>query len=119
MRSSRLTAVVAVALALAGWSCRSDHPGAAGGTFVLPADYFPIMCWEPPRRAKEDLFSNPHSGLPSISECGFNTVGFVRPKHLATCERLGMKAIVCPEGGQIEWAKLSDQEIFNAVKKLI
>src|SRR4051812_41270272 len=99
-------------IALTCCACQCDHLRAGF------ADDFPIMCWEPPRKVG-DRFSHPHTGLSSLRDCGFTTIGFVRPKDLPECERLGLRAIVRPEAGQVEWQKLSDQQIEQTVRALI
>ena len=82
-----------------------------------PADnFFPIMPWE---LGKPDKLADPHQGIESLKECGFTTVGFVRPQHLPTCEKLGMRAIVCKEKWQTDWAKLSDEQIEQTVASLV
>src|SRR5262249_10651907 len=65
-------------------------------TFELPADFYPILPWDLPHWSAE-AFSDPHHGLASLKECGFNTAAFVRPQHLAEAEKLGLKCILAPE----------------------
>src|SRR5438132_557625 len=75
---------------------------------ALPDDYFPILPWELPPKSVE-LFNDSKHGLASLAECGFNTAAFVRPEHLAECQKLGLKAIVSdPE--RTKWRHLSDQQ---------
>src|SRR5690349_1022324 len=81
-------------------------------------DVFPIMSWDLPTWS-EQLFAEPHHGLDSLAECGFTVAGFVRPRHLKHCEKLGLKAIVSPAKWQVEWRKLSDAQIEKAVRDLI
>jgi hypothetical protein len=98
---------------------RNQNPSAsADPSAFLPADFFPIMTWELPP-ASDPLLSDPHAGLTSLAECGFTTAGFVRPHHLKECERLGLKAIVCPAGPRVDWTKLSDQQIEQTIRDLV
>ena len=96
--------------------CRGGEPDGSGA-FVLPDKFFPIMCWELPPSTGE--FADPGHGLTSLADCGFTTAGFVRPEHLARCEKLGLKALTVTQAWNTEWRKLSDQQIFDVVKKLV
>ncbi|HZZ41974.1 MAG TPA: hypothetical protein VFE58_03490 [Tepidisphaeraceae bacterium] len=83
----------------------------------VPQDFFPIMTWElPPRSA---LIRDPHAGLGSIAECGFNTASFVRPEDLSECRRLGMHAIVYSEPLRVKWNAITDAQIEAYVRELI
>lgn len=87
-------------------------------TFDLPANFFPIMSWDLPQWSVE-RFSDPKHGLRSLTRCGFNTAAFVRPQHLAECERLGLKCILAPQEFPIDWRKMSDEQIDAKVKTLV
>jgi hypothetical protein len=76
------------------------------------------MTWETPSRQNPRL-DDPHAGIASIAECGYTTVGFVRPEHLPTCEKLGLKAIVSAGHGRVKWSSLSDEQIVAQMKSLI
>jgi hypothetical protein len=95
------------------WAAR----GADWQQQALGGDLFPIMPWELPARNAE--FADAHHGLASLAECGFNVAGFVRPQHLPECEKLGLKAIVCPADGILNWEKMPDNEIERAVVEMI
>src|SRR5689334_2293157 len=75
--------------------------------------FFPILPWE---LGKQTQLADPRQGIPSLADCGFTTVAFVRPSQLPMCERLRLRAIVCPEKWQTKWRELSDQQIFDTVQ---
>src|SRR5947209_6436767 len=98
-------------------ACCCAARGADWQQQALGDDFFPIMSWElAPRNAE---FADARHGLASLAECGFNVAGFVRPQHLPECEKLRLKAIVCPEKGILDWAKMSDEQIESAIRQLI
>src|SRR2546421_10746224 len=80
-------------------------------------DFFPITPWELPPRTRE--FADDQHGLASLVECGFNVAAFVRPEHLPQCEKLKLKAIVCPADGILNWAKMRDDEIERTIVEMI
>lgn len=82
------------------------------------ADTFAILSWDLPHWSSAS-FSNPHHGLASLAQCGFNTAAFVRPQHLAEVERLHLKCILAAQDFPIPWRKLSDQQIEATVKQLV
>ncbi|HZZ43521.1 MAG TPA: hypothetical protein VFE58_11335 [Tepidisphaeraceae bacterium] len=84
----------------------------------LPDGYFSVMSWDLPMWSSKDFASSDH-GVGSLKDCGFNTVGFARPEHLAEVEKLGMKCILAPQAFPTAWRKMSDEEIFKAVKGLV
>src|SRR4051794_37855010 len=86
----------------------SESGAAAGDRFLI--NEFPIMSWEVPWRS-EKKFTHGNSGIESLADCGYTVAGFVRPQHLKTCERLGLKAIVGPDGMPVKWWELSDEQI--------
>ena len=120
--SIRMIPLVALVLSFAGVSCRAQHatPATASTSLGQPEDFFPIMPWELTPEASKRL-SDPRQGIESLKECGFNTVGFANAAQLKTCEKLGLRAIVRPpiSQGQVKWRELSDDQIFQTVKKQI
>ena len=78
-------------------------------------DFFPILPWDR-IPAVTDSADNAASELAGIAQCNFTVAGFVLPEHLPECEKLGLAAIMAGPGG---WAKMSDQEIDAAVKKMV
>jgi hypothetical protein len=99
-------------------SCRAPTQAGPATTppWLASEEFFPILPWE---LGKQDKLGDPRQGIQTLADCGFTTVAFVRPKQLAICDRLGMKAIVCPEKWQIKWRELSDQQIFDTVQNLV
>ena len=84
-------------------------------TVPFGEDFFPIVPWDRIPSAS-DSADDPANELAAIAECNFTVAGFVRPEHLAECEKLGLAAVMAGPGG---WAKMSDQEIDAAVKKMV
>jgi len=80
-------------------------------------DFFPILTWDLPQWS-EAYFSKAQ-GLSTLPDCGFNTAAFVRPGHLPTVEKLGLRCIIAPKEFPITWRTLSDQQIEAVVKKLV
>lgn len=82
-------------------------------------DFFPIMPWDSLRGWEIQVkgFSDP---LESVAECNFTIAGFVQPEQLATCEKLGIKAIVSRPAmagvAQKLWFGATDAEIDAAIK---
>src|SRR5437773_251534 len=106
--------LIALSLMIA---CCCDARGADWQQQALGENFFPIMPWELPPRTAE--FADAHHGLASLAQCGFNVAGFVRPQHLPECEKLGLKAIVCPADGMLKWEKMRDEEIERAVVEMV
>src|SRR6266540_2814698 len=79
--------------------------------------FFPIMSWELPPRTKE--FSDASHGLKSLADCGFTVAGFLRPNQLPECEKVGLKAIVCPAEGILKWQQMTDQDIERRIEQLV
>ncbi|EEF61525.1 hypothetical protein [Pedosphaera parvula] len=97
---------------------------------ITKPDFFPILPWDPyhgwGRSLTENPPKTPTSGLESMAECHFNMAGFVLPKDLKLCQKLGLGAIMLPSDTAFtnfqylcDWKKLSDQEIERRVKHMI
>ena len=97
----------------------------AASDFTQP-DFFPILPWDPYHGwAKPHVEQRPN-GLESIAECHFNMAGFVLPRDLPQCKKLGLGAIMLPTDEAFtssayvgEWRKLSDAEIERRVRDMI
>jgi len=89
-----------------------------GAVEAWPAEFFPILPWGtvPMQTGAEAARLR---GIPSIKDCEFTIAGFVQPKDLPECERLGMKAILAAPRNK-PWfghhAKLSDSQIDEMVR---
>src|SRR5688572_26586044 len=117
------SALICGICALSGYlsvGCQTQEATAAAPRTATPATWedFSIMCWDGLRPGAA-RFDDPHVGIGSLKECGYTTIGFVRPEHLKTCEKLGLKAIVRPAGHPIKWPTLSDEQIFAVVKEMV
>jgi hypothetical protein len=72
------------------------------------------------------LIEGRKEGLESIAECNFNVAGFVLPKDLPLCRKLGLGAIILPMDGTFtnvqsiyDWKNRSDAEIDHRVKSTV
>ena len=94
---------------------------------ISKPDFFPILTWDPQHGWTKPFTEHPKNGLEAIAECNFNMAGFVFPKDLKKCQKLGLGAIVLP-ASQSDftnfeyfriWSKLSDDEIDARIKKVV
>ena len=83
------------------------------------------MTWDPQHGWTKPFTNNPVNGLETIAECNFNVGGFVFPKDLSKCKKLGLGGILLPLENDFtnfeyfrNWSKLSDTEIDAKIKKL-
>jgi len=104
-------------------SAKSDSKFAF--TDVSKPEFFPILPWDPYHGWNEPHVERPH-GLEGIAECHFNMAGFVLPKDLRRCEKLGLGALLLPTDDaftnlQYLHARknLSDQEIERRVQQTV
>jgi hypothetical protein len=93
---------------------------------VSRPEFFPIMTWDPQHGWTKPFTNNPVNGLEAIAECNFNIAGFVFPKDLAKCKKLGVGGILLPLENDFtnfeyfrNWSKMSDAEIDSHIKKLV
>jgi len=91
-----LTCVLLAAVAAHPCSAADTAPA---GEEIFPATFFPILPWDPQHGWLEP-FVNRTNGLESIAECGFTLAGFVQPRDLALCEKLGLGQLwpACRQG---------------------
>ena len=89
-------------------------------------DFFPILPWDPLHGWDGKATEVEINGLDSIAECHFNFAGFVLPKDLPKCRKLGLAAIVLPldnallpPGYRKQWRELAESEIESRVKTLV
>src|SRR5262245_30974405 len=78
-----------------------------------PAKFFPVMPW--------NYAPNDKKVLAKIRDCGFTVAGFVTPKTLETCQKLGIKGIVQdPRIYNYDWTKVDPKitrsNVLAAVK---
>jgi hypothetical protein len=111
------TSLLALALLLIGCT-HSQKPPVIAEAPDLPDGYFPITPWDLPHWSA-DNFSDPHHGLASLKNCGFNTACFIRPQHIPEAERLGLRGILAAQRFPIEWRKLSDTQIDAVVQDMV
>ncbi len=93
---------------------------------VSKPEFFPIMTWDPQHGWTKPFTNNPANGLDAIAECNFNVAGFVFPKDLPKCKKLGLGGILLPSDNDFtnfeyfrNWSKMSDAEIDGRIKKLV
>jgi hypothetical protein len=107
---------------------------AVTGRAISPLDYsditkpefFPILTWDPQHGWTKPFAEHPKNGLEAIAECNFNMAGFIFPKDLKKCQKLGMGGILLPSDNDFTnfeyfrvWSKLSDEEIDARIKKVV
>lgn len=94
-------------------------------TDVSKPEFFPILPWDPYHGWNKPHIERPQ-GLEVIAECRFNMAGFLLPKDLRRCEKLGLGAIMLPTDNAFTnvhylrtWKNLSDEEIEHRVKQIV
>lgn len=73
---------------------------AASAAKSQPKVFFPLMAWD---------YVDNEATLKSMAECGINSVGFVRPNMLDTCQKYGIKGIIVDDKVAAHFG-----ELFNA-----
>ena len=89
---------------------------------VTKPEFFPILPWDSLHGMKNDLDKRRGNSLESIAECHFNMAGFVRREDISRCKKLGLGAFYFPfhpDFNKRSWAKMSDEEIDQTVKKMV
>ncbi|HWX18378.1 MAG TPA: hypothetical protein VN578_00600 [Candidatus Binatia bacterium] len=93
---------------------------------ITQPEFFPILPWDPLEGWDGKAHDSEVNGLESIAECHFNMAGFVRPKHLPKCRKLGLGAFLLPSGDgvlplkyQSEWKNLADEEINSRIRAMV
>jgi hypothetical protein len=105
---------------------RADSRASLKFSDITKPDFFPIFAWDACRGWDSESRDYQRHGLKSIADCNFNLAGFVSPKELAECRKLGVGAIVLPPRevfGKFtyfkEWRNLSDDEIDRRIKTTV
>ena len=114
-------------LGLAGATCAfASSGGTLAASDITQPDFFPILPWDPYHGWNKPFVERRENGLESIAECRFNMAGFVLPRDLSRCKKLGLGAIVLPSEEAYasskylrEWRTLPDTEIERRVKAMI
>jgi len=91
---------------------------------ISKPEFFPVIPWDPYHGwAKPTLERDRSNGLESIADCGFNMSGFVLPRDLRLCRKLGLGAIMLPTDPLFtnlqylcDWKTLSDAEIDRRIR---
>jgi len=122
-RSKRLPLLSLVAVIAVGLIHPADTSGQSNPVGLgLGANFFPILPWDAQHGWKEP-FVDRKQGLASIAECNFTVAGFVQPRDLPLCEKLGLKAFIAPPPDGPPWARpwrtLTDDEIGTHIRKMI
>ena len=114
-----LTCILLVCVLARGSGAAEPQASAAA---VFPADFFPILPWDP-QHGWTEPFIDRQDGLEGIAECGFTLAGFVQPRDLPLCEKLGVAAIMAPPPGKEPyfgpWRDLTDEQIDAHVKAMV
>ncbi|MDR0870138.1 MAG: hypothetical protein LBN39_05025, partial [Planctomycetaceae bacterium] len=96
-------------------------PKAAAGLlglepYIAPEGFYPVYPWDWfPQEFKP--YETLDKSIPGVKECGFNFAGFIKPKDLKQCDKLGLKAMVAIEGA--DWEKMTSEEIDAKIKTVV
>ena len=122
-RTAWVCCCLSLALATGAFAGSSNRFAASD---ISQPDFFPILPWSPYYGWSKPLVERRQNGLESIAECGFNMAGFVLPKDLSRCKKLGLGAIMLPAEDAYTsmeylraWRTLSDAEIERRVKAMV
>ena len=122
-RAGRLCCALSLVLAACALGAADSRLNASD---ITRPDFFPILPWSPYHGWWKPFVEQRPNGLESIADCHFNMAGFVWPKDLRRCEKLGLGAILLPAAEDVispgyrrEWRKLSDQEIERRVQQIV
>jgi hypothetical protein len=94
---------------------------------ISKSDFFPILPWDPYHGwSLPNIERGPDEGLESIAQCNFNMAGFVLPRDLRKCQKLGLGAILLPVDPAYtnlqyiyDWRKISDEEIDRRIRRVV
>ena len=90
----------------------------APAAHAADADFYPILPWETPW-SRPGMFDDPKVGVSSLRDCGFTTAAFATAEQVPLCEKAGLRAIVGPAKKEVDWRKLSDEQIEQSVQQLV
>lgn len=123
LRSFRFCCCLSVVLGHCAWA---ESGKRFAFTDITRPEFFPILPWDPYHGWNQPWIEHRQNGLESIAECQFNMAGFVLPRDLRHCEKLGLGAIMLPTDSAFtnlqylsEWRQLSEPEIRRRVKQMI
>ena len=131
LRKPAIYLLFACGLMAASVGCKTPRPSASNPARFAYSDisrpeFFPILPWDPNEGWQKPFAPVKPDGLESIAECNFNMAGFVFPKDLPRCEKLGLGAVILPSEPAFtsfaytcQWAELSDAEIDRRVKAMV
>jgi len=93
---------------------------------ISKPDFFPILPWDPYHGWSQPQVEKRTLGFESIAGCNFNLAGFVQPRDLPACRKLGLGAILLATDPAFTNAltiydskTLSDAEIDRRVKSTV
>src|SRR5207248_6157852 len=108
------------------YAAKSDAAARFAYADVTKPEFFPILPWDPYHGWSKPWIERRQNGLESLAECHFNMAGFVFPKDLGRCEKLGLGAILLPSDRTFtnlqhlsDWKNLSEREIEGRVNQMI
>jgi hypothetical protein len=117
---------ICLLIVMAGCVTSKENRAKLDASDLESPDFFPILPWDPYHGWSVTPIERQLNGLDSIAACDFNMAGFVLPRDLARCRKLGLGAIVLPVDPAFtnvqyiyNWKKLSDAEIDRRVKSLV
>ena len=113
-------------LAAAGAGCVTGKQGRFERAEYRQPGFFPILPWDPYHGWGRPVIERGTNGLESVARCNFNMAGFVLPRDLPQCEKLGLGAIMLTTDAAFtnvqyiyQWRTLSDAEIEGRVTTMI
>ena len=114
------------ALLMVAAGCATEKPDRFARGNVFGPDFFPILPWDPYHGWGSPAVDHRPLGMESIAQCNFNMAGFVLPRDLPLCRKLGLSAIMLTTDPSFtnvayiyQWKHLSDAEIDRRVKSAV
>lgn len=93
---------------------------------ITRPEFFPVLAWDACRGWDGKSREFETNGLESLADCHFNMAGFVPPRDLPLCRKLGLGAIVVPESKDFknfeyfkQWRHLTDEEIDRRIRETV
>ncbi len=125
MAKNSRTAISCLILWLLARCVTCQATGALDFCDISKPDFFPVLPWDPYHGwSTPNIERGRNDGLESIAECNFNMAGFVLPRDVRECRKLGLGAIMLPMDATFtniqylcDWKKLSDAEIDRRVRQ--
>ena len=122
----KICVVVATIISISSRTFAREETARFRGTDFRGADFFPVLPWDPFHGWDGKATDSQTNGLETIAACHFNFAGFVLPRDLDNCSRLGLGAIVFAGGEngvpikfQKQWKHLTDAQIEDRIQRMV